>query len=97
MGGNPGVRARGGAPSSFQFSKEERAKIEADFSGALRGIEAMRRSKIAWVNSFRDGGSCERSSMTKLEMHCGRSKKRSLNHYLRVMRARENLARELAI
>lgn len=38
----PGVRARGGAPFPFHFSDEEKAEIESDVSGALRGIEAMR-------------------------------------------------------
>ena len=38
----PGVcRAHGAAPFPFQFSDEERAEIEADVNGALRGIEAM--------------------------------------------------------
>ena len=38
----PGVCARGAAPFPFRFSNEERAEIEADVIGALRGIEAMR-------------------------------------------------------
>ena len=38
----PGVCACGAAPFPFQFSSEERTEIEADVSGALRGIEAMR-------------------------------------------------------
>lgn len=37
----PGVRIRGGAPYPFQFSREEKAEIEADVNGALRGMEAM--------------------------------------------------------
>ena len=39
----PGVRARGGAPYPFHFSQEEMAEIKADVSGALRGMEAMRK------------------------------------------------------
>ena len=38
----PGVCARGAVPFPFRFSKEERAEIEADASGALRGFQAMR-------------------------------------------------------
>ena len=38
----PGVYARGNAPFPFHFSNEERAEIEANVNGALRGIEAMR-------------------------------------------------------
>jgi hypothetical protein len=37
----PGVRARGGASYPFHFSDAEKAEIEADVSGALRGIQAM--------------------------------------------------------
>jgi len=36
------VCARELASFSFRFSNEERAKIEVDVSGALRGIKAMR-------------------------------------------------------
>ena len=38
----PGVCTRGAAPFPFQFSNEDKAEIQADVSGALRGIEAMR-------------------------------------------------------
>lgn len=37
----PGVRIGGGAPYPFRFSIEEKAEIEADVNGALRGMEAM--------------------------------------------------------
>jgi len=37
----PDVRIRGGAPYPFQFSREEKAEIEANVNGALRGMEAM--------------------------------------------------------
>ena len=35
------MRAHGAAPFPIHFSNEERAEIEADVNGALRGIEAM--------------------------------------------------------
>lgn len=38
----PGVYTRGAAPFPFQFSDEDKAEIQADVGGALRGIEAMR-------------------------------------------------------
>jgi len=38
----PGVRAHGDPPFPFKFSNEEKAEIEADFNGAMRGMDAMR-------------------------------------------------------
>lgn len=38
----PGVSNNGAPPFPFHFSNEERAEIEADVNGAMRGIEAMR-------------------------------------------------------
>lgn len=38
----PGVRARKAVPFPFKFTNEERAQIEADCMGSVRGMEAMR-------------------------------------------------------
>ena len=38
----PGVCARGRPQFPFRFSKEEKAEIDADVNGAMRGIDAMR-------------------------------------------------------
>lgn len=52
----PGVCARGAAPFPFRFSNEERAEIEADVSGALRGIEAMREVQESLGELFPERG-----------------------------------------
>ena len=52
----PGVCARGAAPFLFRFSNEERAEIEADVSGALRGIEAMREIQESLGELFPERG-----------------------------------------
>lgn len=48
----PGVYERGGVPFPFQFSAEERAKIEADALGASTGMAAMRGVKEALGGLF---------------------------------------------
>jgi hypothetical protein len=52
----PGVCARGPAPFPFRFSNGERAEIEADVSGALRGIKAMRDVQQSLGEMFPESG-----------------------------------------
>ena len=52
----PGVCARRTAPFPFRFSNEERAEIEADTNGALRGIEAMREVQESLGELFPERG-----------------------------------------
>ena len=52
----PSVCTRGAAPFPFQFSDEERAEIQADVSGALRGIEAMREVQKTLGELFQEHG-----------------------------------------
>ena len=52
----PGVCARGAPSFPFRFSNEERAEIEADVIGALRGIEAMRQVQESLGDLFPERG-----------------------------------------
>ena len=52
----PGVRARKAAPFLFKFTNEERAQIEADFMGSVRGMEAMRNVKETLGELFPERG-----------------------------------------
>ena len=52
----PGVRAREGVPFPFQFTDEERAQIEADCMGSVRGMEAMRNLKQSLGELFPERG-----------------------------------------
>lgn len=54
----PGVRVRGETPPAFpfHFSDQEKAEIEADFAGAMRGMEAMRGVKQSLGDLFPEQG-----------------------------------------
>ncbi|KAL9607872.1 MAG: hypothetical protein Q9167_007261 [Letrouitia subvulpina] len=52
----PGVCAHGAPSFPLQFSHEEKAEIEADVNGALRGIEAMREVQNNLGELFPDRG-----------------------------------------
>jgi len=55
----PGVRVHGNALYPFNFSEEEKSEIEADVTGALRGIQAMRGVQKGLGELFPEKGPCE--------------------------------------
>ena len=52
----PGVRVREAVPFPFKFTNEERAHIEADHMGSVRGMDAMQNVKESFGDLFPERG-----------------------------------------
>ena len=77
----PGVRTRGGVPCPFQFSDEERAEIEADVNGALRGMEAMREIQEALRDLSLEQGVVREEQYEEARNALRRVKKQIIGHF----------------